>query len=110
MTRDHKGGAEFIRQALASPATQTATSMLELAGCADYLGERELALLALTRSYVDLHGTNVGMLWQPWKSALRVEPGFKQLLREIGLADYFRASGKWGDRCKPLGDSDFECQ
>ena len=33
----------------------------------------------------------------------------KQVLRDLGLVDYFRASGKWPDICKPAGKDDFEC-
>ena len=30
-------------------------------------------------------------------------------MRELGLVDYWRAVGDWGDFCKPVGDDDFEC-
>jgi TolB-like protein len=39
----------------------------------------------------------------------RADPRFKQLVRGLGLVDYFRASGNWGDFCKPVGKDDFEC-
>lgn len=35
-------------------------------------------------------------------------PEFRQLVRELGLLDYWREYG-WGDFCKPVGDNDFEC-
>jgi hypothetical protein len=37
-------------------------------------------------------------------------PGFKALMRETGLADYWRHTGDWGDVCRPVGDDDFECR
>jgi hypothetical protein len=30
-------------------------------------------------------------------------------MREAGLADYWRQSGKWADSCRPVGEDDFEC-
>jgi hypothetical protein len=30
-------------------------------------------------------------------------------VRELGLADYWRASGNWSDFARPLGTDDFEC-
>jgi hypothetical protein len=30
-------------------------------------------------------------------------------VRELGLVDYWRASGKWGDFARPVGTDDFEC-
>jgi hypothetical protein len=33
---------------------------------------------------------------------------FKAILRDLGIADYWRQSGNWGDYARPLGDDDFE--
>jgi len=71
----------------------------------------ELALAALRRSYVDLNGTNLGMIWGPFRNPLRADPRFKEILRDVGLIGYFRASGNWADLCRPLaGGDDFECR
>jgi hypothetical protein len=35
--------------------------------------------------------------------------GFKALVRDLGLVDYWRASGSWADFCRPIGADDFEC-
>ncbi len=40
---------------------------------------------------------------------LRADPRFKEIVRDVGLVDYWRASGNWGDYCKPVGNDDFEC-
>lgn len=37
-------------------------------------------------------------------------PGFKDLVREVGLVDYRRSSGNWGDFCYPVSNDDFECE
>ena len=34
--------------------------------------------------------------------------GFKDLITELGLEDFYRTYG-WPDYCRPLGDDDFEC-
>ena len=48
-------------------------------------------------------------IWDPGHSALRKLSGFKQLMRDAGLVDYWRKFG-WGDYCKPTTGDDFECQ
>jgi len=79
---------------------------------ADALGDEELALAAMrgmwkgrSKSYTDY--------WQLYLtpySGMRSLPGYKELLREVGLADYWRQTGDWGDVCRPLGEQDFECR
>ena len=39
---------------------------------------------------------------------VRMLPGFKDLVRDLGLVDYWREFG-WGQHCKPVGESDFTC-
>ena len=46
---------------------------------------------------------------RPGRCGVRADPRFKELLRELKIADYFRASGNWGDFCKPTSGDDFEC-
>lgn len=64
---------------------------------------------SLHQNYVVQNGTNIGIIWILSKNGLRTNPRFKGLLRDLGLVEYFRASGKWGDFCKPVGTDDFEC-
>jgi TolB-like protein/tetratricopeptide (TPR) repeat protein len=47
-------------------------------------------------------------IWDPGLSGVRKLPGFRQLMREAGLVDYWRKYG-WSDYCKPTAGDDFEC-
>jgi hypothetical protein len=44
----------------------------------------------------------------PHMDLTRTRPGYRQLVTDFGLVEYWRESG-WPDYCKPLGDDDFEC-
>jgi hypothetical protein len=41
-------------------------------------------------------------------TALPADPRLKQMLRDLKLADYYRASGKWNDFCHPVAKAEFE--
>jgi TolB-like protein/DNA-binding winged helix-turn-helix (wHTH) protein/tetratricopeptide (TPR) repeat protein len=47
-------------------------------------------------------------LWQYYNISARSQPGFKELVRDIGLVDYWRKT-RWSDYCRPKGE-DFECE
>ena len=98
-----------IREAFKDPSNQDAMRISVVGRYADHFGDRDLALAAYRRSYVELDNGNYIVLWEPSEAGLRSDPRFKDLLRDVGLADYYRKSGNWGDFCKPLGKDDFEC-
>jgi hypothetical protein len=80
-----------------------------VAAYACHFGDAALALEAMRRALVDMRGVTTYSLWYPDMAVARRLPGFKDLVRDIGLADYWRQSGHWGDFCRPLEDDDFEC-
>jgi TolB-like protein len=107
---DDKGAAlAAVRQAFADPARQNSPSMITVALYADHFGDEDIALAALRRAFVDHREIAFFLLWYPYETDLHADPRFKQILRDLGLIDYFRASGKWPDFCKPVGKDDFEC-
>jgi TolB-like protein len=107
---DNEAASAIVRKAFEDPANQEALRMFLLSMYAGNFGDRDLALAALRRGSVDLRGGNVDNIWLPLEPGLRADPRFKQLVRDLGLIDYWRSSGKWGDFCKPVGADDFECR
>jgi TolB-like protein len=102
-----------LRRLLDEPVI--AESVFALAGAAQwaaFLGDMPLAvesLRRLERLGVPLPPWGI-TLWRPVSAGLRGEPGFKRLLRDLGLVRYWQTSGNWGDFCKPAGGDDFECR
>ena len=69
-----------------------------------YLGYPEIAL-----QYQMERGVDEG-LWFPSHTAFRQLPEFKDWMDEVGLVDYWRTTGNWADKGRPLeGSDDFEC-
>ncbi|HEY6454719.1 MAG TPA: TIR domain-containing protein [Steroidobacteraceae bacterium] len=106
---DKASALAAIRQAFADPASQNSPSLISIALYADHFGDKDIALAALRRAFVDHREIAFFLIWYPYENDLHADPRFKQILRDLGLVDYFRASGKWPDFCKPLGKDDFEC-
>ncbi len=98
-----------LRQAQTDPANQDSRKQLRIAlwaGSYGYVPERAIA--ALRRFAVDLRSPRLGVIWLRALSGVRRTPAFKEMLRELGLVDYWRETGKWGDFVRPVGDDDFE--
>ncbi len=98
-----------IREAFKDPANQDGTRIGVVGEYADHFGDKETALAAYRRSLVELHSLTFTELWQPSETGLRSDPRFKDIVRDLGMVDYWRASGNWGNFCKPMGKDDFEC-
>jgi uncharacterized protein (DUF885 family) len=111
---DPQGSRAAVQQGLVDPASQHPRLLASAAVFADYVGDKDTALAAMQRfsaatSAAPLTLDGLGFLWSPFKTNLRTDPRFKDIVRGLGLVDYWRASGNWGDFCKPLGTDDFEC-
>lgn len=71
-----------------------------------YFGEPRKAL-ELMRSVAG-DATTTRLMWHPVFSEMRKLPEFKSLIVDLKLAQYWRATGKWGDFCRPTGAGDFD--
>jgi TolB-like protein len=102
---DRPGMIEVLRKEF---ETRPAGAIVE---SADALGDADLALADLRRmlSGRSQNYEDYWVLWTAPYSAMRTLPGYKALMRETGLADYWRQTGDWGDVCRPTGEDDFEC-
>jgi TolB-like protein/Tfp pilus assembly protein PilF len=78
-----------------------------LAYWAAYFGDPAYSLTLLHNVRTD--ASQAFVLWRPILKDMRRLPAFKDLVRDLGLVTYWRASGNWGDYCRPLGEDDFEC-
>ena len=78
-----------------------------LALWAAYFGDPELALRAMTDS-TTASALNGFVFWFPVFAEVRRLPGFKDLMRELGMVAYWRVYG-WPEHCRPNRGEDFEC-
>jgi predicted Zn-dependent protease len=97
-----------VRRLASTQAGQTPVGHSVLANWAAYYGDPELALEYLSR--VAKGNPDFAVLWRPVMRDVRRLAGFKDLVRTIGLVEYWRAYG-WPDPnlCRPAADDDFTC-
>lgn len=98
---------EDLRSALNNPGPGAASPLL-IAWWADYFGETDLALESMRR-YFEQTSRADSSIWTPFFRNSRAAPGFRELVRNYGLVAYWRETGNWGDFCRPLDDTEFEC-
>jgi TolB-like protein len=106
---DAEAALAILRAAAADPANQDSLRLLLIGFYAAHFGDSAFAVDLLRRATVELGTWGTNVWWWPDLADTRRTAGFKALVREIGLADYWRASGHWGDFARPVGEDDFEC-
>jgi TolB-like protein len=107
--REDPGTSRTILSAAAlEPPMQAAAPQMILAWWLARYGDAESALAAASRAQIN-HVAPVGWLWFPCLARVRRLPGFKELVTNLRLPDYWSATGDWGDFARPVGVRDFEC-
>jgi tetratricopeptide (TPR) repeat protein len=96
-----------LRSWYASIETPNHNEQLVVAAWAAHYGDLELALTA-AEAATETRVQNIWFLWLPLFDDVRRTPGFKELVVERTLVDYWREYG-WPAACRPVGDSDLEC-
>ncbi len=108
--RDRASSIAEVRRAYQAPENLNVVGLTVIAEFADYFGDEDLALAALRRQYVDDRAQTLMFTWAPYVTPLRADSRFKQMVRDLRLAEYYRSSGNWGDFCQPVGQADFSCR
>jgi tetratricopeptide (TPR) repeat protein len=106
---DPARGSEELRAlyAEASSAEVPPLAWANIALVAGHYGDPEIALDAWAKVLPAAPGF-LFYLWHPIMREVRAEPGFKELIRSVGLDSYWRESG-WPEQCRAVGNDDFEC-
>ena len=97
-----------VRKIYDDTALATADRMVWAAFFAAYYDEFDLAFALLRRGVVEIRSMQIMNIWHPVFRKLRLDPRFKQILIDTGLANHWRKSGNWGYFARPLGEDDFE--
>jgi adenylate cyclase len=106
---DPDGAIAWIRQKLMNPSPEMRGRTILFAFLAAYFGAPEYALELQRRYFLGTEQTATMVnIWHPVFAATRKLAGFKDLVRDLGIYDYWRQSGKWGDFAQAKGDDDFE--
>jgi len=109
--RDHidsqEKGLEVLHRIYANDIALIFADLGEISVWASYFGNPDFALDALEKGNA-INAGNMETAWVPVMYKVRQLPRFKELVREIGLVDYWNEFG-WPDICRPLDNGDFEC-
>ena len=97
----------ILRDVYQDESLQWPRKLHDIAMLAVYFGDPEFAL-KVKGEELRVSTTRMSALWYPVMSEVRQSQGFKDLVTELNLVEYWRTYG-WADACRPLGEEDFEC-
>ena len=95
-----------LRATYGDKGSRWPSKLNDIALLAAYFGDPEFSLQIIGKEMRN-SGVRLHTVWYPVMSEVRQLPGFKELVTDLNLIEYWRASG-WADLCQPLGDDDFE--
>jgi tetratricopeptide (TPR) repeat protein len=105
---DTAGAVALIRR-LATETPRPAAFLANYSAWAAYVGDADYALQLLDRAVAETGGgVWMYMAWLPVFADVRQLGEFHDLVRQIGLVDYWQTRS-WPEMCSPLGDGDFVC-
>jgi TolB-like protein/DNA-binding winged helix-turn-helix (wHTH) protein/Tfp pilus assembly protein PilF len=105
---DSDRGLAKVREAYASAPAGHAFSFAAPGLFAAHFGDAEVAAESFGKALL-LDPVWLQFAWIPTLEAARRQPTFKEVMTELKLVDYWRESQHWPERCRPLGERDFEC-
>ena len=97
-----------LREIYRDEKLQWPRKLHDIAMVAAYFGDPQFALQVKGQE-VRANSVRLATLWYPVMSEVRQLPGFKELVLDLNLVEYWRTYG-WADACWPLGDEDFACE
>ena len=100
-------GLAELRRLYANDDNLSSDNLYKIAVWAAYLGDPKFAMEAMEKG-LSIQASGVFWFWLPLMRDVRQLPRFKELIKEIGLVDYWNEFG-WPDICRPLDNGDFEC-
>jgi tetratricopeptide (TPR) repeat protein len=102
-----ESGLPALQAVYDDPTSDNVAVMINVALLAAYYGDDDLSVAALSRS-VRAGPALLQFAWTPLLQEVRSHPGFKSMLEDLGLDDYWREAG-WPEHCRPVGADDFAC-
>jgi TolB-like protein len=82
-----------------------------VAFCLAFAGDPDAAMDILVSMTLQENWYVINRFWIHTEEViqLRRSPRFKQMVSDMGLANFWRENG-WPDLCRPVGEEDFECE
>jgi hypothetical protein len=105
---DPDNGRAALHAVYDDPTSDNLAVMLNVALLAAYYGDDDLSVAGMSRQVRTNAVALLQFAWTPLMRSVRSHPGFKSMLEDLGLDDYWREAG-WPEHCRPLGADDFAC-
>ena len=104
---DADRGVAMVRADYANATIAQGKSVAAAGLLAAHFGDRDLAAEAFGKALLS-DPVWLQFAWIPTMEPVRRHPRFKEVMTEMNLVAYWRAT-RWPEHCRPLGERDFEC-